>query len=192
MRSLLVAGAIILAPALAAAQDFVDAEPDRRVQVQLNGGLGGYFGGVNDVTNTGPAYGVHAAFNQTPLLSYELGYTGHTNDIVGEGNGRLNSNKIQAGIKVGPELNLPIPWRPYGFAGLGADFVLAGANTVGLSNAILGVVPFGAGADFFTDSPIQVGARATYDWTPGVGGEVYVGDPQPNGWSAALTAQAAF
>lgn len=197
MRSLWMAGALLLTPTLSLAQERVrveveEAEPGSRVDVQLNGGVGGYLGGINEFTDTGPAYGVNAAFNQTPTLSYELGYSGHTNDIIGPENGRLTSNKVHAGVKVGPELELPIPWRPYGFAGLGADFVIAGANTLGISNAVLGVVPVGAGADFFTDSPIQLGARATYDWTPGIGGEVSLVDPQPNGWSAALTAQAAF
>lgn len=223
---------------------------DQRYDMELNGGIGGYFGSVGDATvRAGPAYGVTGAYNASRNVGVELGYLGHSNSIDGS-SARLSSNQIQADIKLGRELKLPVAWRPYVFGGLGADFVHAGAirggNTGGVSgitgpgrsgggntggvggitgpgtsgggntggstggvagitgpgggsgasasgfNSVTqGVIPLGVGADFFTRSPIRVGARATYDLT-GIGGAVSRVARHPDGWSTNLTAAAAF
>jgi hypothetical protein len=178
--------ALLLAPAAAHAQF-----EDRELDVELNFGIGGFTGDIGGLTSTGPAYGVIAGVEQTPIIKYEVGYMGQTTGVH-DSDGRLTSNKLQANVRAGPELEAPIPWQPYAFGGVGANFVIATTDAHGLSNAVQGVIPFGVGADFFTDSPIRVGARGTYDWTPGIGSDVAPDAEHPDEWKATINASAVF
>jgi len=121
----------------------------------------------------------------------EGAYQGHTNNVE-DFDGRLTTNKVQVDVSAGPELNAPVPWRPYAAAGLGVNIVTTGADEAGLDNAVQGSIPFSVGADFFTESPIQIGLRGTYDLKPGVGGDVSDDQGHPDEWTTTLNAQAAF
>ena len=188
--------ALLAAPALAHAQGtyYEGDNAEKKFDVNLQGGIGGYTGAAaGATTNVGPSYGVMGAYNALPFLSYELGYIGNSNGISGT-DSRLSSNRIQADVKAGPQLVAPIPWRPYAFAGLAADFLAAGGNkvTTGWDSSFEGEVPLGVGADFLLNSPVRVGARGTFDWNPGVGGSAGVVSDHPSAWQAALTASAVF
>ncbi|MGC4115960.1 MAG: outer membrane beta-barrel protein [Myxococcales bacterium] len=144
-----VAAALLAVPALAHAQGmtmYEDENSTKKFDVQLQGGMGGYTGKAAGLTdNIGPAYGVLGAYNQTPFLSYELGYIGNTNAISNTDE-RLTSNRVQADVKAGPQLMGPVPWRPYAFAGLAGDFQTTGGNrnTTGFDDSFQLENPHGA------------------------------------------------
>ncbi len=191
------AAALLAAPALAHAQGMTMYEGDhteKRFDVQLQAGVGGYTGKAAGVTdNLGPSYGVIGAYNQTPFLSYELGYTGNTNAISNTDE-RLTSNRIQADVKAGPQLTGPVPWRPYAFAGLAGDFQSTGGNreTTVFDDSFQLLVPLGLGADFLLNSPVRVGARAAFHYNLGIGGSASDVSVHPSAWQAGLTASAVF
>jgi hypothetical protein len=189
----LLAVALLALPLSARAKDGVfDSTADKPYDLQLDGGIGGWLGNVSDVTtNVGPAYGIIGAFNRSNYLSYELGYLGHSNGVDSTDR-RLSSNKIQADLKLGIPMTGTVAWKPYLFGGLAVDFVTSSTEAFGLDSSIQGVVPFGVGADFLTDKPIHIGARGTYDWSPGVGGRISPADAHPDAWQAFLQASAAF
>lgn len=196
-----VAAILLAAPFAAWAQETYTTESTtnreeearfRRFDLALNGGFGGYTGSVGADTVAGASYGVIGSLNQTRALSYELGYVGHSNGINDGSNGMISSNKLSVDFKAGPMLSGAMGWRPYAFAGLGVDFTGVSRNFSDIHGATMGVIPFGLGVDFLTHRTIHVGARATYDWTPGIGSDVTPNDPHPNGWQAALAAAAAF
>jgi hypothetical protein len=169
----------------------VSQNREKRVGVELNGGIGEFTGDVASRTSLGPSYGATLSYRTDPMFAAELGYQGAANAI--NGGGTLTSNKVQLDGKLGPELSTGIAWRPYVYAGIAANFVGANANRQGLQSTTLGQIPLGGGADFFTRAPIHLGARAGYDWNPGVGGAVlpFV-DEHPSTWQASLTAQGSF
>jgi len=189
------AAALVAAPALAHAQDldtYEDEYADRRFDVSLQGGIGGFTGNASDVTtDIGPSYGAMIGYHQFPFLTYELGYTGNTNSITGT-DSRLSSNRVQADIKAGPQLAGPVGWRPYVYAGLAANFLAAGGNkaTTGWDSSFEGEIPVGGGVDLLLNSPVRVGARAGFNWNPGVGGSAGVVSDHPSSWQAGLTAAA--
>jgi hypothetical protein len=187
------AAALLSAPQSARAEGLFESELENPFGVALNFGVGGFVGQpVRDVTtNFGPAYGVMGAFNKNPIWSLELGYIGHTNGIDTTDR-RLSTNKIQADVKAGLPLQAPVAWKPYLFAGLAADFVTSSTEAFGLSSAIQPAIPIGAGVDFFTDKAFQVGARGTYDITPGIGGSVSPMQAHPDSWQAVLQGSAYF
>lgn len=184
---------LLSAPPSARAEGFFSSEMEKPFDVALNFGVGGFVGNpIRDVTtNVGPAYGVMGAYNKNPIWALELGYIGHTNG-VDTTNRRLSTNKIQADVKAGLPLQMPIAWKPYLFAGLAADFVTSSTERFGLSSAIQPAIPVGAGLDFLTNKPIQVGLRGTYDWTPGIGGSVSPMQAHPDSWQAVVQGSAYF
>ncbi len=184
----LLATVLLLLP-FSAKAGFFESSSDKPYDLQLDGGVGGWLGDVSDVTtNFGPAYGIIGAFNKSDFLSYELGYVGHSNGVDSTTR-RLSSNKIQADIKAG----IPLAGvKPYLFGGVAVDFVASSTEAFGLDSSAQGVIPFGIGADFLTDKPIHVGARGTYDWSPGVGGRISPTDAHPDAWQAFLQASASF
>ncbi len=186
------AAVLLSAPRPAWAEGFFHSDEDKPWDVALNFGVGGFIGSVTDVTtNIGPAYGVMGAFNKNPILSVELGYIGHTNG-VDTTDRRLSSNKIQGDVKAGLPMEGGVAWKPYLFGGLGVDFVTSSTEAFGLSSAIQAVIPVGIGADFFTNKPLQVGLRGTYDVTPGIGGRVSPMQAHPDAWQAVVQGSAAF
>ncbi|MGC4115959.1 MAG: hypothetical protein QM765_15505 [Myxococcales bacterium] len=191
------AAALIAVPALARAQGvttYEDEYTNRKFDVNLQGGIGGYTGNAQDVTtDVGPSYGAMVTFNPFPALSYELGYIGNTNSIS-RTDSRLSSNRVQLDVKAGPPLGGPVVWRPYLFAGVAGNFMVAGGSrlTTGWDDSFQGEIPMGAGVDFLLNTPVRVGARGTFDWNPGVGGSAGIVSDHPSAWQAALTAAAAF
>lgn len=190
------AAALLAVPAVASAQGgYTGSSMDEedKFNVQLQGGIGGWTGNAGDATtDVGPAYGVLGSYNQNSWLSYELGYVGHTNGIS-DTDSQLTSNKIQLDLKAGPELSAPVTWRPYLFAGVAANFVAAGNTpTATFDDGVQGMIPLGAGVDFFSDSPVQVGARGTFDLNSGVSEDIGPISENPSAWQAAITASAAF
>ena len=192
-----IAAALLAAPALAHAQGlatYEDENSTKKFDVQGQFGMGGYTGKAAGLTdNIGPAYGVLGAYNQTPYLSYEVGYIGNSN-AVSNTDTRLSSNRIQADVKAGPQLLGPIPWRPYAFAGLAGDFQTTGGTraTTGFDDSFQVEIPMGVGADFLLNSPVRVGARGAFDFNPGIGGSASDISVHPSSWQAALTASAVF
>ena len=185
------AGVVLALPALGRAQD---DELERRFDVQLNGGIGGWTGETaGDTTNVGPYYGVMAAYNQSQFLAFEAGYQGITNSFSDPSDGSLSANRLQGDVRANLPLAGAIAWRPYVFAGLAIDYIAAGdENLFGYTNTLMAEVPLGLGADFFTDSVVRVGARTTFNWNPGIGGEASVDNEHPNSWQAGVTASANF
>ncbi|HCF61811.1 MAG TPA: hypothetical protein DFS52_27920 [Myxococcales bacterium] len=197
MKQLVLAlgAALILMPALAQAQIEEEIEQieieENQIQVGLNGGIGGFLGQVNDFANTGPAYGVTASASEGgDLISYEAAFMGHTNGLENI-DSNITRNQLQAAVKVGPELEAPVMWRPYAFGGVGAALTTVGDNPYGLTNAVEGLVPFGVGADFFTDSTFRVGIRGQYTWSV-LGSDVADFAEHPDALSGTLNVSAAF
>jgi hypothetical protein len=188
----LLAAALLLLPLSARAEGFFQSSSDKPYDLQLDGGIGGWVGSVTDVTTSiGPAYGLIGAFNKNDVVSYELGYVGHSNGVDTTSR-HLSSNKIQADIKAGVPLAGPVAWKPYLFGGVAVDFVASSTEAFGLNSSAQGVIPFGIGADFLRDKPLHIGARGTYDWSPGVGGRVSPTDAHPDAWQAFVQASASF
>ncbi|MGI5861392.1 MAG: hypothetical protein ACOX6T_04960 [Myxococcales bacterium] len=187
--------ALLLWPALAQAQIEEEIEQieieENQLQVGLNGGIGGFLGNVNDFANTGPAYGVTASVSEgEDLLSYEAAFMGNTSGLEAiESN--ITRNQLQAAVKIGPELEAPVMWRPYAFGGVGAALTTVGDNPYGLTNAVEGLIPFGVGADFFTDSTFRVGIRGQYTWSV-LGSDVADFAPHPDSLTGMLNVSAAF
>lgn len=199
-RLIAIAGALLVSVPLFARADTTygsndypsSNRKDRALSIEPNIGIGGYTGAITDAVNgTGVAYGATATLRPDRGLSYELGYVGHSNTVTGTTD-RLASNKVQANLKLGPQFQGRVAWRPYVMGGVAADFVTTGTSAFGLSNTTQGIIPLGAGADFFSNSPVRVGARAQYDLNTGLGGSVSSIASHPNGWEAMLNAAAVF
>ena len=192
---LALSAALLAMPALAQAQieqeiEEIDTQPAQELEIGLNGGVGNFTGDVGEFTEAGVAYGVTATMNQTEALSYEAAFMGHTNSLEAI-DSNMTRNQLQAAVKVGPELESPVMWRPYAFGGLGVGLTTVGSNPYGLTNAVEGIVPLGIGADFFTDSTIRVGVRGQYNLSI-LGSDVADFAEHPDAFSATLNAQAAF
>ena len=193
LRKLAIA-AMLSIPGVAFAQSYVSANaPETHTYgVEVNAGVGGWAGSIGSNTSVGPSYGATASLFPDYLVTPELGYQGYTNAI--DGGGRITSNKVQLDAKVGPFLGNGglLPFRPYGYAGVAANFIGTNANSRGYGNATEGLIPMGAGVDLLATPSVRVGARGSYDYNPGVGGDVSAITKHPDGWQAGLLAQGAF
>jgi len=192
MRRMVAAFAVLFfaVPAVGYAQE----ELEDKLEVSLQGGIGGFSGGAADqTTNVGPYYGVMGTYNQSDNLAFEAGYQGITNGFSDPSTGRLSANRLQANVRGNLPLEGPVAWRPYAFAGLALDYMAASLeNTFGYNTSLQAEVPVGLGADFFTESWLRVGARGTFIWNPGIGGSASVDNQHPSSWQAGVSASAAF
>jgi hypothetical protein len=166
------AAALLAAPALAHAQGMTMYEGDhteKRFDVQLQAGVGGYTARRRGYRQPRPVLRVIGAYNQTPFLSYELGYTGNTNAISNTDE-RLTSNRIQADVKAGPQLTGPSR-APYALRRprrrLPVHRREPGDHR--LRRLLPAPGPPGPRPDFLPLA-VRVGARAAFHYNLGIGG----------------------
>ncbi|MFP2929534.1 hypothetical protein ACLESO_30910 [Pyxidicoccus sp. 3LG] len=191
------AGALVMAMAAgtASAQERKEGKKGD-VNVFLRGGVGDYTGGLGDVTETGPAWGLTLNVQPTTFLGFELGYEGSQNglddvrlledpSIVRQGGSAL--------LKVSPPFLTSI--RPFVGAGLGISYVdVRGAAADLYGSDTMQEVPLAAGVEFNSGS-LTAGIRTTYRvlLNEGFAEDALLGDDNDGGLlDASLTLGARF
>ncbi|NMO15226.1 outer membrane beta-barrel protein [Pyxidicoccus fallax] len=133
------------------------------VNVFLRGGVGDYTGGLGDLTDTGPAWGVTLNVQPTTFLGFELGYEGSQNGI--EDTRLLEGPSLvrQGGsalLKVSPPFLTAV--RPFVGAGLGISYVdVRGQGADFYGSDTMQEVPLAAGIEF-NSGALTAGFRTTY------------------------------
>ncbi|MET0404156.1 MAG: hypothetical protein ABW123_17220 [Cystobacter sp.] len=131
------------------------------VKVFLKGGVGNYTGGLANVVNAGPTWGLTLNLQPLHFLGFEVGYEGGYNGIS---SGPLDLGVTRHGGSALVKLALPFieVVKPFVGAGIGASYLSVDGAIVGsYGSDFVGEVPLVAGIEFNVES-ITAGARATY------------------------------
>jgi opacity protein-like surface antigen len=194
----IMAGALALTLAGAGTAAAQERKEGKRgdVNVFLRGGLGDYTGGLGDLTNTGPAWGLTLNVQPTTFLGFELGYEGSQNGVEDIRLLEEPSLVRQGGsalLKVSPPFLTAI--RPFVGAGLGISYVdVRGNGGAGLLDSdTMQEVPLAAGVEF-NSGGLTAGFRATYRvlLNEGFAEEALVDDNDNGLLDASLTLGARF
>ena len=133
-----------------------DEQPQKQVNVSLDGGIGGYTGDLSNSLSAGPVWGLRLGFQPLTMLGIEFAYEGSHNAVSGTA-GSLNRNGMDAMMKLSPPFMHTV--RPFVGAGIGASYVSSTAR--GLMSDLMEEVPVAAGIEF--NSPdFTAGFRTTY------------------------------
>jgi len=164
-----------------AANEFVehDESPtDHPVTVQLQGGVAGYTGALASRIDIGATYGVSLAYDPSPFLGVEVGFTGAENELRLGPSGDDDPNPgapdlLRNGgyVIVTPGFSFQLPsekgtfFKPYALGGLGVDrYSPQGlTRTLGYAAQTVTNVPFGAGLKARVGR-FTADARVNYAW----------------------------
>jgi hypothetical protein len=139
-----------------------DEDRQGDLNVFLRGGLSSFTGGLNDVTASGPTYGLTVNLQPLGMLGFEVGYEGSKNDLTDNrlsSQGRITRHGASALVKVSPPLMERI--KPFVAAGLGASYVAVNAGAGLYRNDIMEELPIAAGVEY-NNGPLTAGVRGTY------------------------------
>jgi len=137
--------------------------------VRAGGGVEGYTGIYNTLTNVGGAWGVTADWKPIGLMGFELAYTGAANNvdsrITGSSDGLTNgADIIRNGGHAAITLGLPTAIEPYALAGVGVDYYsIRGASGTRFQNDTSGSVPLGLGIRT-NHRGVSADLRVSYDY----------------------------
>jgi hypothetical protein len=155
-----------------------DAAREYPVTVQLQGGVEGYTGALASRIDIGATYGVSLAYDPSPFLGVEVGFTGAENELRLGPSGDQDPNPgapdlLRNGgyVIVTPGFRFQLPsergtfFKPYALGGLGLDRYspqgLTGA--LGYTAQTVTNVPFGAGLKARVGR-FTADARVNYAW----------------------------
>lgn len=135
---------------------------ERKMSVALEGGLGGYTGGLADSTAVGPVWGVRVG-QDMEILGGELAYQGSRNPIEDArlvDGGAVWRHGLEGLAKAGVEVGANV--RPFVGAGLGVSYVnVSDTADPPYRNDFLAQIPLAAGVDW-NRGALHAGVRASY------------------------------
>jgi len=154
MKRLLVA-VLLAAPAVLADSEF---------SVVLQGGATKYNQSLSNGADVGAAYGLRLGLLPTPMLGFELGYLGTSNNIkeslaAGRSSSTIRTNEGYGDLRLNV---LPGAFTPYVFGGYGLTWV-SGAAASGIPDRSVSTLPFGGGVEANLGQ-FKVGARFQYNY----------------------------
>jgi hypothetical protein len=133
------------------------------VNVFLRGGISDYTGGLADVANAGPAWGLTVNIQPTRVIGFELGYEGSNNTIADDRLGEepsLFRHGASGLLKIAPPLVETV--KPFVGVGLGASYVSVRGTAAGLYESdLMEEVPLAAGVEL-NSGALTAGLRATW------------------------------
>ena len=135
---------------------------------QADVGVGGFTGGLGNVTGVGPTWGVRASKDVSRGFGGEIAYNGSRMPIT---DNRLQSGSAayQTGLDVMAKAYVPLRsnWRPYAGVGVGENYINVNEKADPLyNNDWIFSVPVAAGVQYNLGN-FTAGARATWSLLAG-------------------------
>lgn len=138
------------------------------VNVQANAGVGGFLGGLGNVTGVGPTWGVRASSDVSRGFGVEVGYDGSRIPLT---DNRLQTGAAawQTGLDAMAKAYVPLQshFRPFAGIGVGESYVNVNNKAEGLyRNDWITSLPLAAGVQYNLGN-FTAGARATWSLMAG-------------------------
>jgi hypothetical protein len=172
-------------------RDIIEFQEPQGYDVQVRAGVGGFLGGVGELTGVGPVWGVQVEVDPANIMGLELAYEGSrtpiTDERVADGEAIWRNGLSGAAKLFAPGFET---WRPFAGAGLGFAYLNPSDGAEDLyQNDFVAEIPVMLGIELNTPGGFTAGLRGTYRFTLGeeVADLAAAGSPGGGLLSAAAT-----